>query len=197
LTAPPAPSPIEKGLPTARLLAWVVVSKFCDHMPLYRQEKAFRRLGCALSRKTMCDWMRAVEFWLAGLVEQMRLQLLRGNYLQADETPIRYIDEDVARKGCGEGWLWALSAPRGDVVFHWAVTRAHAVATSLLDGYEGLLQCDGYQAYRKIEGATRVACMAHIRRKFEAARNEDVQFAAFVLLSIGKLYDVERRLRRA
>lgn len=197
LIAPLPPCAVEKGLPTARLLAWVCVSKFCDHMPLHRQEKSFRRLGCAVSRKTMADWMGSIEFWLAGLVELMRLQLLRGNYIQADETPIKYMDEDVARKRCGEGWLWALSSPGGDVVFHWAVTRSHAVATSLLDGYQGLLQCDGYQAYEKLEGATRIACMAHIRRKFESARNEDVQLAAFVLLSIGKLYAVEARLRRS
>lgn len=127
----------------------------------------------------------------------MRLHLLEGGYLQADETPIRYIDDDVARGKCGEGWLWALSAPREDVVFRWSVTRAHAVAVSLLDGYKGLLQRDGYQAYGKAEAATHVACMAHIRRKFEHARGEDVQFAAFVLLSIGKLYAVERRLRES
>lgn len=191
------PSAVEKGLPTARLLAWVLVSKYCDHNPLYRQEKAFRRLGCELSRKTMCDWMGKAEFWLAGLVELMLLQLLRGNFVQADETPIKYIDEDVARRRCGEGWLWAVSSPGGDVVFHWAVTRVHAVATSLLGGYKGLLQCDGYQAYEKLDGATRIACMAHIRRKFERARNEDVQFSAFVLLSIGKLYAIEARLRAA
>ena len=194
--APMPPRAIDKGLPTARLLAWIVVSKFCDHNPLYRLEKGFVRLGCPVSRKAMSDWMRSVEFWLAGIVEIMKCQLLAGNFIQADETPIKYIDEDVARRRCGEGYLWGISAPGEDVVFHWAVTRAHAVATSLLDGYEGLLQCDGYKAYEKLP-ATRIACMAHIRRGFEHARNEDVQFAAFVLLSMGKLYAIEARMRKA
>lgn len=186
---------IDKGLPTARLLAWIVVSKYCDHLPLYRQEKMFKRLGHGVSRKTMADWVGKVEFWLSGIHKLMLNRLLSGDYLQADETPIRYIDEDITRKGCKQGYLWALSAPSRDVVFNWSVTRAHAVATSLLEGYKGLLQSDGYQAYEKVEDATRIACMAHIRRKFEQARNEDVQFAAFVLLSIGKLYAIEEKLR--
>lgn len=193
--APMPPRPIDKGLPTARLLAWITVAKFCDHNPFYRQEKAFKRLGYALSRKTMGEWMRAVEFWLSGIYQRMRCQLLAGNYLQADETPVKFIDPDISRKGCGQGYLWVLSAPGGDVLFHWSVSRSHSVAETLLGDYTGLLQCDGYQAYQRAEKATRIACMAHIRRKFVEARNEDVPFAAFVILSISKLYQVEERLR--
>jgi transposase len=81
LIAPPPAMPIDKGLPTARLLAWVAVSK----LPLYRQAKAYRRLGCEVSRKTMSDWMQAVEFWLSGIYELMLARLLEGNYLQADD----------------------------------------------------------------------------------------------------------------
>ncbi len=197
LIAPVPARAIDKGLPTARLLAWVAVSKYCDHMPLYRQAKAFRRLGCEVSRKTMSDWMRSVEFWLSGICDLMLARLLQGNYVQADETPIKYIDEDFRRGKCSTGYLWGVSAPGLDVVFHWAVTRKHAVATSLLAGYEGLLQSDGYEAYEKLEGVTRIACMAHIRRKFEAARKEDLQFAAFVLFCIRNLYAIERRLRES
>lgn len=197
LIAPPPAMPIDKGLPTARLLAWVAVSKYCDHMPLYRQAKAYRRLGCEVSRKTMSDWMQAVEFWLSGIYELMLARLLEGNYLQADETPIKYIDEDIRKGKCSTGYLWGVSAPQRDVVFHWAVTRKHAVATSLLAGYSGLLQSDGYEAYEKLEGVTRIACMAHIRRKFEVAQKENLQFAAFVLIAIRNLYAVERGLRES
>jgi transposase len=194
--APMPPRPIDKGLPTARLLAWVVVSKYCDHAPLYRQEKAFKRLGCAVSRKTMSDWVESVEFWLAGIVELMKCQLLAGNYIQADETPVKYMDEDIARKRCGEGYLWGISAPGEDIVFHWATSRARAVATSLLGGYAGLLQCDGYQAYEKVD-ATRIACMAHVRRYFEKAQSEDPAFATFVMHAIRNLYRAEAKARKA
>jgi transposase len=113
------------------------------------------------------------------------------------QTPIKYIDEDIRKGKCSTGYLRGVSAPQRDVVFHWAVTRKHAVATSLLAGYSGLLQSDGYRAYKKLEGVTRIACMAHIRRKFEVAQKEDLQFAAFVLIAIRNLYAVERGLRES
>jgi len=107
---------IEKGLPGAGLLTQVIVSKYEDHLPLYRQEKIYRqRHGVNLSRQTLCGWVDAAADWLSPIYREMKARLLAGDYLQADETPIRYLDPDVKGKS-QQGWLWTYSHPAGDVV---------------------------------------------------------------------------------
>jgi len=107
---------IEKGLPGAGLLTQVIVGKYEDHLPLYRQERIYReRHGVNLSRQTLCGWVEVAADWLSPIYREMKAGLVAGDYLQADETPIRYLDPDVKGKS-QSGWLWTYSQPQGDVV---------------------------------------------------------------------------------
>lgn len=191
---------IEKGLPGAGLLTQVIVSKYEDHLPLYRQEKIYReRHGVNLSRQTMCGWVEAAAEWLLPIYRQMKAGMLAGDYLQADETSIRYLDPDV--KGRSQrGFLWTYGPPKGDVVFEWKVSRSREGPREFLQTFRGKLQTDGYGAYESLARAREdwvlVGCWAHVRRGFHEALAEGGTVAWFVG-QIGLLYGVERRLREA
>lgn len=200
-----APPVIEPALPrpavcsyaSAGLMAYVVWSKYLHHLPLYRQEKMSAHWGAQLSRKTMVDWVAYVAEWFEPIYGRMRECLLAGDYLQADETPVRYMDPDIKKGKTAQGQLWLIGRPGSDVVFDWRLTRGHGEATTLLEGFEGLLQSDGYSAYESFakgnEGVTRIACWAHVRRKFVVAEQESPQAVQLVLRLIGGLYAMERQ----
>ncbi len=202
----PAPSRvIEGGYASAGLLAWVTLGKYVQHMPLYRQEKASAMWGATISRKTMAHWVETVAEWLKPIYHYMRADLLRGGYVQADETPVRYCDPDQKKGKTEQGWLWAISRPGGDVVFDWRLSRRYGELTSLLDGYQGLLQSDAYGAYENFASQSNTAeqtnvtllgCMAHARRKFYEALKSHRREAELVLKLIGKLYACEADYRK-
>lgn len=193
----PAPSrPVMGGYASAGLLASVVVSKYVHHLPLFRQEKMSERWGARLSRQSMADWVAVTAQWLRPIYQRMKERLLSGRYLQADETPIRCQDPDEPKGKTFQGYLWAISRPDDDVVFDWRLTRQHGEITSLLNGFQGVLQSDGYEGYARYAernpGVIRVACFAHARRKFnEALETAPIQ-AGFMLRLIGHLYRMER-----
>ena len=189
---------IEKGLPGAGLLTQVIVSKYEDHLPLYRQEKIYReRHAVNLTRQTLCGWVDAAADWLAPIYREMQAGLVAGDYLQADETPIRYLDPDVKGKS-QQGYLWTYSHPRGDVVFDWKLSRSREGPREFLKCFRGKLQTDGYGAYeslaRERSDLMLIGCWAHVRRNFHEALGEDRRVAWFVG-QIGLLYAVEKSLR--
>jgi transposase len=190
---------IEKGLPGAGLLTQVIVSKYEDHLPLYRQEKIYReRHGVTLSRQTLCGWVAAVADWLAPIYREMKAALVARDYLQADETPIRYLDPDVKGKS-QSGWLWTYSQPQGDVVFDWNVSRSREGPRAFLKSFRGKLQTDGYGVYESLarergEELILIGCWAHARRGFHEALGEG-RAAAWLVGQIGRLYAVEKQLR--
>jgi transposase len=200
-----APPVIEPALPrpavcsyaSAGLMAYVVWSKYLHHLPLYRQEKMSAHWGVQLSRKTMADWVTYVAEWFEPIYGRMRERLLAGDYLQADEPPIRYMDPDLKKGKTTNGYLWLIGRPGSDVVFDWRLTRRHEEASSLLEGFEGLLQSDGYAAYeqlaKKTNTLTRIACWAHVRRKFVEVEKESPQAVQLVLRLIGNLYAMEQQ----
>ena len=157
---------IEKGLPGAGLLTQVIVAKYEDHQPLYRQAKIYeQRHGVKLSRQTLCGWVEAAADWLSPIYREMKAGLLAGSYLQADETPIRYLDPDVKGKS-QQGWLWTYHRPRGDVVFEWQVSRSREGPRQFLKDFTGKLQTDGYGAYESLarergQELILVGCWAH------------------------------------
>ena len=196
LAAAPARA-VAGGYASPGLLAWVALSKYVDHVPLYRLEQMSSRWGAAISRQTMCDWIAATAEWLQPIYRHMHRDLLAGGYVQADETPIRCNDPDEKRGATSQGWLWVISRPGGDVVFDWRLSRRHGELTSLLSGYRGILQSDGYEAYRSFvrsqPGVTWVGCWAHARRYFFEALTEKPKAVQVVLRLIGRLYELERQ----
>jgi transposase len=197
--APLPPRLLEKGYPGPGLLAHIVISKYEDHLPLYRQEKIYRqRHGLKLSRQTLAEWVAQTAFWLQPIYHQMKKDLLTAGYLQADETPIRYLDPD--RPGKAQmGYLWAYSIPGSDVLFDWKTTRSYDVPAEFLKSFKGVLQTDAYGAYLRLAkerlGEIQLAgCWAHARRNFVEALGEDRRVGWFVR-QIGHLYGVERKLR--
>jgi hypothetical protein len=196
--APLPPQPIEQGMVGPGLLAQILVSKYEHHLPLYRQEKMFRQqFGVDLSRKTMGCWVEQAAELLKPAYRAIREDLLRGNYLQADETPIRYLDPDVKGKS-QQGYLWTYSRPGGDVLFEWRVSRSRAGPEEFLKTFRGKLQTDGYSAYESLArdrgDLTLVGCWAHVRRGFHEAMPES-KVAAWFIRQIGLLYAVETKLR--
>lgn len=190
--APALKRPIDNSYASAELLAYIALGKYLYHIPLYRQEKMSAHWGAQLSRKTMADWIEAVADWFNPIYGRMRAKLLEGGYLQADETPIRFMDPDQKKGKTTQGYLWVIGKPGSDVVFDWRLSRKYDEATSLLDGFEGVLQSDGYGAYdsfsKQHENVVRVACWAHARRKFVEAESESPQVVRMVLGLIGHLY---------
>ena len=196
--APLPPQPIEQGMVGPGLLAQILISKYEYHQPLYRQEKMFRQqFGVDLSRKTMGCWVEQASELLKPVYRSIREDLLQGNYLQADETPIRYLDPDVKGKS-QQGYLWTYSRPGGDVLFEWRVSRARAGPEEFLKNFRGKLQTDGYSAYEslaKVRGdLTLIGCWAHARRGFHEALAE-TRLAAWFVRQICQLYAVEKQLR--
>jgi len=197
--APLPPQPIEQGMVGPGLLAQILVNKYEYHLPLYRQEKMFRQqFGVELSRKTMGCWVEQAAELLKPVYRTIREDLLAGFYLQADETPIRYLDPDVKGKS-QQGYLWAYSRPGGDVLFEWQVSRAREWPEKFLKSFRGKLQSDGYAVYESLakerEDLILVGCWAHTRRAFHEALTES-KLAAWFVRQIGLLYGVEKELRR-
>jgi len=194
----PAPArPVAGGYASAGLLAYIVISKYQHHLPLYRLESMSMQWGAQLSRKSMAEWVRIASDWAEPIYKLMHADLLRGQYVQCDETPVKFIDPDEKGGHAMSGYLWVLSAPDGDVVFDWRLTRRHGELTTLLtDDYVGLMQSDGYEAYaayaRLHPAVAWVGCWAHARRRFFEAQAEQPRIAKAALRLIGRMYRRER-----
>jgi len=163
----------ERGVAGAGLLAQVLVSKYCDHLPLYRQEQIFaQRYKINLPRQTLARWVELCADWLQPIYEQIRTGVMAGGYVRVDETPVAYLAP--GRGQTKQGYLWTGSRPGGDVVYRWETSRAAACLPALLGPqFSGVVQCDGYSAYRAFaerNSAIRLSgCWAHVRRKFYEA----------------------------
>jgi len=192
----PAPArPAPGGYVSAGLIAFILIAKYVDHQPLYRLEKQSVRWGARLARQTLMEWVALGAFWLEMIYRRMHRGLLEGGYIQADETPVRCQDPDTPGKTV-QGWLWVMGRPGGDVIFEWRMSRRHEEVSSLLRGYKGLLQSDGYQAYAAFvkanAGVVHLGCWAHARRGFHEALEEAPVRAGFVLRLISHLYRLEK-----
>lgn len=171
VSAPLPPRMIEKCLASDRIVLDTVVSKYCNHTPLHRQSVILERdLGLEISRATLDGWVLKIGELLIPMVAAMRRELVKGSYIQAEETPV-----DVqTREGRGQNhqaYLWQYSRPRGPVVFEFRLGRGRDGPKRFLGQFEGILQTDGYSAYDQIGGPWMVhaACWAHARRQFFAA----------------------------
>lgn len=198
LAAPLPNRLIEKGLPGPGLLTHILIERFQNHQPFYRQQQSFaQRHQYSLSRQTMVGWMEPLAEWFKPVVELMREGLVSGDYLQVDETAIRYLDRDEPGKS-QTGFLWAYSHPKGDVVFDWKTNRSREGPAEFLRPFKGALQTDGYAAYISLAAERPELdlchCVAHWRRKFIEAKDEDRR-AGWFLLQFRHLYAVEAQCR--
>ena len=191
---------LERGIAAPGLLAQVIVSKYCDHMPLYRQEQIYaRRHGVELPRQTLARWVGLAADWLRPVYEQIRTGVMAGGYIQVDETPIEYLEPGHGRTR--QGYLWVCSAPGADVVFHWQTSRAAGCLENIIPvDFAGVMQCDGYNAYAAFAGRRTgiklAGCWAHVRRKFFDALEPSPRAAGWWMGQMQNLYAIEARLRR-
>jgi transposase len=197
--APVPAQVIDKGIPTAGLLAQVLVAKYADHLPLYRQEGIFARAGLAISDSTLAQWVGTCGVQLQPVVDALREELLAQPVLHADETPVAML-----KPGNGKthrAYLWSYCSTTFNatkaVLFDFAETRGGEHARAFLGDWRGTLVCDDFAGYKALfrQGITEAGCLAHARRKFhELWANHKSQIAGEALKRFGVLYDVERQV---
>jgi transposase len=207
-----APAPerlIKGGLPTETMVAHVLVSKYAWHLPLYRQAQMLKSQGIVIERMTLAFWVGYAAAELAPLVERLREMLLGSVKLAVDETPVPVLDPGRGRTKIGYFWSMARDdRPWGNddppaVVYSYAAGRGTEHALKLLAGYGGIVQCDGYAAYKQLAdgrraggGATLAFCWAHWRRRFyEIAKASPAPIASEALARIAALYAIEKTIR--
>lgn len=203
----PAPSrPIERGLPTPALLAHVLVSKYCDHQPMYRQSAIFSRHGMDLRRSTLVGWALSAAGLVQPLVEALgRYVLQPGGKVHTDDTPVPVLDPGRGRTKTGRLWTYvrddraAGSTDPPAVLYRYSPDRRSEHPQEHLRGFRGVLQADAYAGYEALyedSAIVEAACMAHLRRKFyDVWKNNRSPVAAEAIKRIGELYKVERRIR--
>lgn len=207
--APVAPHVIDKGIPTTGLLAQVLVAKYLDHLPLYRQERVFERAGLAIARSTLAQWVGECGVQLQPLVDALVAEMLRSTVLHADETPVAMLDPKAKAGKTHKAYIWSYCTTQFDplkaVVFDFADSRGgqHVRAflglpsTQHAPGWKGKLVTDDFSGYKaSFElGVTEVGCMAHARRKFhELWANHGSTVGEQALKLFRELYDVEREV---
>ncbi len=198
IQAPVPAHVIDKGIPTAGLLAHVLVAKYADHLPLYRQSGIFERAGLAIADSTLAQWVGHCGVQLQPLVDTLRNALLQESVLHADETPVAMLLPGNGKTH--RAYLWSYCSTSTSamkaVVFDFAQTRAGEHARAFLGYWQGTLVCDDFGGYKALfrQGITEAGCMAHARRKFhELWANHQSQIAGEALKLFGVLYDVERQ----
>jgi len=199
-TAPLPPSILPKSIAAAGLLAYIIISKYMDSLPLYRMENIFKRFGIDLTRTTMARWMIKVSLALQPLKNLMEEDLLSTDYIGMDETKVQVLREN-GKRAESNSYMWVrahLGPDKSIVLFDYDPTRKGEVATKLLDGFEGVLQVDGYSGYNdvcRIVDVTRAGCWAHCRRYFkDATKNSKKKKTGKKAVDlIDKLYEIERK----
>ncbi len=199
--APIPPAVIDGGMAATGLLSWVAISKFLDHLPLYRLEQIAARDGVTLSRTTMAEWIGRIGVALQPLVDRLVAHLLERRILHADETPVQQLDP--GRGKTKRAYLWAyqsnvLETGPPIVVFDYQPSRAGQHAQNFLSEWRGHLMVDDFGGYKALfaDGVTELGCLAHVRRKFfdlNAAQSNPI--AQETLGRIAALYAIEAQGR--
>ena len=207
-SAPRSTHPLGKCIASPSLLAYIIVSKYADGLPLYRLENMFKRCNGDISRANMAHWVIRLEDVFKPIINLLREVQNSSHYLQADETRIQVLKEPD-KTAQSDKWMWVIRGGPPDqpsVLFNYDSSRAGAVIEQLLTGFSGVLQADGYVGYDKLcrqPHITRIGCMDHARRKFveatkaskTAPKNKKLTKAQNALNQIGKLYAIERKIK--
>jgi transposase len=206
--APVEPSIIPRSIASPSLLSHIIIHKYEDHLPFYRQEKQFERIGVSISRQDMSNWQQKVYEKLSPLFGLLKGILKSGPVIQMDETTVQVMSDiksaEAGREDTQKSYMWlALGGPPGNIVvlYEYRQTRAANHAKTFLDRYSGYLQTDGYEGYdsavRGMPGIVHVGCFAHARRKFfEASKaSKKPKSAEEGIKYIRKLYYIENEMR--
>lgn len=195
--------PIPKSISTPGLLAYIIVSKYEDHLPLYRQEDILQRMGVDIFRATLSFWMLRCAELVKPLIELLRELICKGDYTQVDETPVQVLNERD-KSNVSKSYMWVYRGGPLDkrvIVYDYRSSRAGICAHDFLNGFSGVLQADGYSGYNGFSGdvpVVRAGCMAHVRRKFfeivrVAKRKRGKAHEAMEFIS--QLYGIEKHAR--
>jgi len=196
IIAPKPAQPIDKGLPGPGLLAFVIVSKYCDHLPLNRQEGILGRHGVDLSRSTLCGWMAAAADLLRPLYEAMLADVLLSRVIQIDETRLPVLEKGNDKTKSGRLWTIVGDRHHPHTLYFYTPTKARDGPAQILKDYKAFMQADAanvYDAFYLPGGIREVGCWAHARRYFYDAQTSDAARAAEALARIGYFFDVERK----
>jgi len=203
--APGEPTILPGSILTPGLLAMVLTNKFCDHLPYYRQEKRFERIGVDVSRQDMGNWQMALTRQLDPLMDLFEREIRSGPVLQMDETPVVVLKQE-GREPASKNYMWLAKGGTDHPVTRYkhAPTRASEHARKILEGYSGYLQTDGWEAYETALGKLKdpdiihVGCWAHARRKFTDAEKSSSSFLTKEALKrIATIYQAENDLRES
>jgi transposase len=192
------PFPIDKGLPAAGLLAHVAVSKYTDHLPLYRLEQIFKRSGVHLSRQTLCGWIRACSNLLEPVYHELRRDVLQSYVIHSDDTILPVLDPSRKHTRQGRVWVYAGDSEHPNVVYDYTEDRSSLRPIEFLFGYHGFLQADAYSGYDRLfanHPITEVGCWAHTRRYFFEAKSSDALRGSYALAVIAQLYQAEEKAK--
>jgi transposase len=199
ITAAMIERPLPKAIAGAALLSSIVIDKYVDHLPLYRQVERFKREGINIPYSTITDWVSATCGLITPLYDTLKKLLLQSNYLHADESPIKVLDKD--KKGethRGYFWVYHNSIERM-VIFDYRPGRGREGPAEILKDFKGYLQTDGYPLYdffKQKPGVTVLHCMAHARRMFFDALENDPVRAEYALEQFRILYAIERKAKQ-
>jgi transposase len=204
--APPPKQIIAKSIVTAGLLAYILIAKFCDALPFYRQERQFERIGVKISRANMCNWAMKATSACQTVLSLLQQEIRSGPLINIDETTVQVLHEP-GRAASTKSYMWVCrgGAPgRPGVMFHYSPSRSADVAKALLKGYSGVVQSDGYSGYDFLDHIPEIyhaACLAHARRMFANAqkaqgKNKKPGSVEVALSYIRKIYAIESEARR-
>lgn len=189
---------IKNCLADTSLLATLVVEKYVDHLPAYRQLTRFLRAGIQISYSTMLDWITRACKLLTPIYELLRKETLKSDYLMMDETTMRVMDKDKKGK-THRGYFWTVQSPVSNLVFfEYHPGRGQEIPKKILQRYRGYLQSDGYIGYQNLQDNQNIrlmCCMAHARRYFSDSISNDPQRAEHAMDVFGKLYTIERQIK--
>ena len=200
--------PIPKSIASISLLAFVIIAKYCDGLPLYRLEKILKRYGGTITRTTLANWMIRLSLQLQPLINLMREHQLAGDYMQADETRIQVLKE-VGRSATSNKYMWVtLGGPpdKPAILFEYDPSRGKEVPLRLFEGFAGYLQTDGYAGYDAVcekQDLIRLGCMDHARRYYTDAqkalpkkmRSNKMSKAGVAIKKLGVLYAIEEEIK--
>ncbi len=194
------PQPIEQGLPGPGLLAQVVLSKYGDHLPLYRQEDIFARHGVVIRRSTLCDWIAGAAEIAQALSERMGELVRQSKAIHTDDTTVPLLDPQLGRARTARFWAYIGDAAHPYTLFDFTESRRRDGPATWLAGFAGYLQADAYGGYDGIfhsQNVTEVACWTHTRRYWWNAKSTDPRRAHHALAVIARLYQIEERAQAA